>query len=110
MGQPDAVRTSPLFFSGRPDVGFGAVSAVGPALDLEDDGSLHEAIEEGHGQRAVGQVLAPLVEVDVGYEGGRVLLVSSGNDLLKQMSRLWALVALDLVEPEFVDDEEVRRE
>ena len=77
------------------------------AFDLEDHGSFHEAVEESHGNRAIGQIVSPFVEVDIGHEGGRALLVSSGDDLVKQMSRLVTLGALDAVEPEFVDDEEI---
>ena len=56
---------------------------------------------------AIGQIISPLVEVDVGHQGGRALLVASGDDFVKQVGRLRALGSLDAIEAEFVDDQQI---
>ena len=45
---------------------FGALGTIRPALNLEDDRSFHDAIEESHGDGPIGQILAPFFEVHVG--------------------------------------------
>jgi hypothetical protein len=55
---------------------FGLRRPVGLAFDLEDDGALHQPIEERHGQRTVGEIFSPLVKVDVGNQRRGALLVS----------------------------------
>lgn len=67
-GWPGA--TAILVFSGWLIPIFGAVGAIGPTFDLEDDCFLHQAIKQSHGQGAVGQVIAPFIEVDVGHQRG----------------------------------------
>jgi hypothetical protein len=84
---------------------FGAVCAIGPTLNLENDGSLHDAIEESHGHGSIGQILSPFFEVHVGGERRRTLLVPQSDDLIEQVSRLRAFLPLDFVAAEFVDDQ-----
>ena len=55
---------------------FGQRSAISLACDLEDDRPIDQPIEESHRQRAIGHVLAPFVEVDVGHQSGGALLVA----------------------------------
>jgi len=64
-----------LVLSGRLHAIFGAVRTIGLAFDLVDDGSFHQAIEESHGNRVVGQIISPFVEVAVGHQGVPALLV-----------------------------------
>ena len=87
--------------SGRLYASFGAVRTIRLALDLEDDGSFHQAIEESHGNRAIGKIISPFVEVDVGHQGGGALLISSGDDLVKQVGSLGALGSLDALRTQF---------
>ena len=54
---------------------FGAVCTIRLTLNLKDDSSLHDAIEESHGQRAIGEIVSPFLEVYVGSERGGALLV-----------------------------------
>ena len=54
----------------------GPVRAVGFAVDLNDDGPFDETIQEGHGQGAIGEIVGPAIEVDVGNQGGGAVLVS----------------------------------
>ena len=84
---------------------FGAVCTVRPAFNREDDRSLHDAIEESHGHGPIGQILSPFFEVHVGGERGGLLLVSPGDDLIEQVSRLRACLPLDFVASEFVHDQ-----
>jgi hypothetical protein len=87
--------------SGRLYASFGPVRTTRLAFDLEDDRSFHQAIEESHGNWAIGQIISPFVEVDVGHQGGGPLLISSGDDLVKQMGRLGALGSLDALRTQF---------
>ena len=79
------------------------LSAIRLAFDLEDDGSLHQSIEECHSERAVRQIISPFIKVHVGHQSSRALLVSGSDDLVKQVSGLRALGALDAVESELVN-------
>jgi len=55
---------------------FGQRGAISLAGDLENDRPFDQPIEESHRQRAIGHVVSPFVEVDVGHQGGRALLVA----------------------------------
>ena len=55
--------------------GFRLLGAVGPALELEDDGTLDQAVEESHCQRTVSEIVSPLIEVDVGDQRRGALLI-----------------------------------
>jgi hypothetical protein len=81
----------------------GAAGAVGFALDLEDDGAIDQAVQEGHGQGWVAQVVAPGVEVDVGGQGRRFFLVAGVEDFVEQIGRFGMFLAFDAVEAEFVN-------
>ena len=50
--------------------------AVGLAFDLEDDRALDHAVEEGHRQRAIREVVSPFVEVYVGDQRRGALLIA----------------------------------
>jgi hypothetical protein len=82
----------------------GAVCTIRLTLNLEDDRSFHDAIEESHGERAIGEIVPPFLEVHVGGERGGTLLVPQGDDLIEQVSRLRAFLPLDSVAPEFVNN------
>ena len=87
---------------------FGAVCTIRLPLNLEDDRSFHDAIEESHGHGPIRQILSPFFEVHVGGERGGVFLVAQGDDLVKQVSRLRAFLPLNAVTPEFVDNQKIR--
>jgi len=55
---------------------FGQRGAISLAGDLENDRPFDQPIEESHRQRAIGHVVSPFVEVDVGHQGGGALLVA----------------------------------
>ena len=82
------------------------MGAIRTAIDLDDNRAVHNAVEEGHGQRRVVEITAPGVEVDVGHDRGGTL-AAGVDDLVQQVGGLRAFAAFDLVEGEFVDDEPV---
>jgi hypothetical protein len=45
--------------------GEGFRGAIGPALDLDNDGTFDETVQESHRQWRVAQIVGPGVEVDV---------------------------------------------
>ena len=95
---------------GATDYGAGAsrsVGAVGPPFDSDDDRAVDQAIEHGHGQRRVAEILPPGVEVDVGDQDRGALLVSAGDDLVQEVRGLRAFLALDAIEAKFVHDQEI---
>jgi len=69
-------RASCFPLSGRIVFGFDQRGAVGLAFDLEDDRLFDQAVEKGHRQRAINQILSPFVEVHVGHQRGGALLVA----------------------------------
>jgi len=86
----------------RVHLGAGAVGAIGAALDLQDNGAVHDTVEEGHRQRRVAQVFAPGVEVDVRHQRRRALRAGV-DDLVEQVGGLRRFAAFDLVEAKLVD-------
>ena len=83
------------------------MSAVRFAFDLEDDGAIDDAVEEGHGQGRIAEVVGPGVEVDVGDQGGGPLRAAGVDDLEEEVGGLRRLLAFDVIEAEFVDDQQV---
>ena len=54
------------------------------SLDMEDDGMMHHAIYNRGGDDGVSEVIAEVLEVDVGSEQGRTLAVTAVDDLEEQ--------------------------
>src|ERR1700674_680167 len=69
-------RSDGFLLSGRLVWAFGLVGAIGLAFNLEDDRPFDQTIEESHRERAIGHILSPSVEVYVGHQRGRALLVA----------------------------------
>jgi hypothetical protein len=62
--------------------------AVAPAADVDDDGVVDEAVDDGGGDDLVGKDLAPIREAAVGSEhDGRGLLVATADDLEDPVGR-----------------------
>ena len=61
----------------------GAVCTIGLTLNLEDDGFFHDAIEESHGERAIGEIVPPFLKIHVRSECGGFSLVSQVDDFIK---------------------------
>ena len=64
----------------------GTVCTIGLTLNLEDDGFFHDAIEESHGERSIGEIVSPFLEVHVGSERCGFLLVPQVDDFIEQVS------------------------
>ena len=79
------------------------MNSIGFAFQLHDRGAVHHAIQQGHRQGRVAEVVGPGLEVDVGHEGRRALLAAGIDDLVPQAGGLWADAAFNAVEAEFVD-------
>ena len=62
---------------------FGAVYAIRLPLNREDDGFFHDAIEESHGERAIGEIVPPFLKIHVRRECGGFSLVSQVDDFIK---------------------------
>ena len=61
-------------------------------------------LEGLRGEGSIAEVFGPRVEVDVGDDDGRAGLMSAVDDLVEQMSGLRAVLALDSVEAELVNE------
>ena len=64
----------------------GAVCTIGLTLNLEDDGFFHDAIEESHGERTIGEIVPPFLKIRVRSKRGGFFLVSQVDDFIKQVS------------------------
>jgi hypothetical protein len=83
--------------------GEGFRGAIGPALDLDNDGTFDETVQESHRQWRVAQIVGPGVEVDVGEQGGGATAMTSDNNLVEQVSGFGGFEAFDFIECELVD-------
>ena len=84
------------------------MGTVGSPLDLQlDGGGDDEAVEDGHGQRWVAEVVGPGLEADVGHQGGGAFGATAVDDLVQKAGRLGGFGSLDAVEAEFVDGQEI---
>jgi hypothetical protein len=60
----------------------------GRAADVEHDGVVHEAVEDGGGDHAVAEDLAPVRQPAVGgHEGGVLFLVARVDDVEERRRR-----------------------
>jgi hypothetical protein len=84
-----------------------AVDAVGSAGEFHDGCAVDDAVEQGHGQLRVAEILVPGLEVDVGHQGGADTITARVNDLVPQARRVRTQTAFDLVEAKLIDDEQV---
>jgi hypothetical protein len=83
------------------------VSAVGLAVDLQDDGAINDPIQECRREGRVAEVIAPGLEVDVGGQGGRALAGAGVDDLEEEVGGLRGLLAFDVIEAKLVKDQQV---
>ena len=82
----------------------GSVTATG---DLQYDGSVDDAVQKCHREWRVAEVIGPGVEVDVGGQRCRASAVAGVDHLKQQVRSLRRFRAFDVVEAEFVDDQQV---
>src|SRR5271157_3977796 len=75
-----------------------AAGAVRFAFDLENDRSIDQAVQEGHRQRRIAEVIAPGVEVNVRRQRGGLFLIAGVEDLVEEICRFGVLLAFDAVE------------
>lgn len=75
--------------------------------DLQQDGTIDHAIQEGHRQWRIAQVVAPGLEIDIGSQGGGTSAAACVDDLVEQIGGLGAFAAFDAVEAELVDDHQI---
>ncbi len=66
---------------------------------------MDDAVQHGHRQLRVAEILGPGVEVDVGDQGGTDPLAAGVDDLVPEAGSLRTEAAFDPVEPEFVNDQ-----
>lgn len=69
-------EVAPVVLGGMSFRGLRLLGSVGLAFDLQDDRSLDQPVEEGHRQRAIGEIVAPFVEVHVGDHRRGALLIA----------------------------------
>ena len=79
---------------------------VRSALQLDDRSAVDHAIQHGHGQLRVAEVLGPLFEVDVGNQSRGAFLAAGVDDLVPQTRRLRREAAFHAIEAKFVHNEE----
>ena len=81
----------PFLTSGSALQGFGGSRLLGlfepvaVAVDGEDFGAMHQAIDEGHDAGSVGEDLVPFAEGLVGREHGGTLLIAARDELEQQI-------------------------
>ena len=83
------------------------MGAVRLAADLQQDRAIDHAIEEGHRQRWIAEVVAPRLEVDVRGQGGGAFAAAGVDEFVEEVGCLRAFAAFDAVEAELVDDHHV---
>jgi hypothetical protein len=74
------------------------VGTVRLAANLQGDRPVHYAVQKGHRQRRIAQVVAPRLEVDVRAQRGRTLAAAGVDQLAEEVGGLGALATLDAVE------------
>ena len=85
----------------------GAMGTIRAALDLQHDRAVHEAVEDGHGQGGIPEVIGPRLEADVGHHGRGPFGTAAIDHLVQEAGRLAGLGPLDPIEPELVNCQEV---
>src|ERR1700731_2092817 len=83
------------------------MGTVRAARDLQYHRAVHEAIEDGHGQRGIAEVIRPSLEADVGHHGRGTRRAAAVDHFVQEAGRLSRLRPLDLVEAELVDDQQL---
>src|SRR5690606_6084498 len=81
--------------------------SVAWAVDDDDVAVVDHAIDEGGGAEVIAEVITPALPRDVAGDHRRALVVVPGEQDLLHQSRAPGLVALDLLEPDLVDDEQL---
>ena len=65
------------------------------------------AIQQGHRQGRIAEVIGPVLEVDVGDQRRRSLAAAAVNHLVEQTRRFRVFAAFEFVEAELVDDQQI---
>src|SRR5512135_315100 len=86
----------------------GAMGAVGTAGELEDHRAVDQAVEERRRQRWITQVVGPRAEVDVRRQRGRAPARAGVEQTVVEGAGLGLGFTLQPVEPEFVDQQEIK--
>ena len=77
---------------------------IARALDLDDNGMVKQAVEQGRGDDGIAEELAPFGEAAVGGEDHGAFFVAGVDELEEQIAAAWH----DRQVADFVDDEERR--
>ena len=77
------------------------------AIQLQNDRPVYDAVQQCHCQRCIIQVFLPGLEVDVRHQRRGTLLRSGINQLEQQTRGVLGLTPLQLIEAEFVHDQQV---
>ena len=83
------------------------MGTVGAAGELEDHGAVDQAVQERRRQRRVAQVVGPGAEVDVRRQRRRATARAGVEQAVVEGAGLGLRLALQAVEAEFVDQEEI---
>ena len=84
------------------------MGTIGPTVDLQDDGTIDNPIQERRCQGRVAKVIAPGREVDVGRQCSRTLPAAGIDDLEEEVRRLGRLLALDVIKAKFINDQQIK--
>jgi hypothetical protein len=79
------------------------MDSVGFAFQFHDRGAVNHAVEHGHRQRGIAEILGPGLEVDVGDQSGAGSLAACVDDFVPQAGGLLTDGAFDVIEPKFVN-------
>jgi len=73
--------------------------------ELRDNRGVHRAVKHGHRQVRVTEVLRPILEVNVGHQGGRFSPTAMINDLVQKTGSFRVFAQFQFFEPQLVNDQ-----
>ena len=73
---------------------------------MEDNGMMDHAIDDGGGNDGVSEVIAEVLEVDVGCEQCRTFAVTAVDDL-EEEGGIFGVLLLQPVKAQFIDEEDI---
>ena len=76
------------------------MSAIRAAGDFQDDGAVHQAIENRHRYGSIAKIFRPSFEVDVRDQGRETLRTAAIDQFVEQAGRLGRFASFDFVEAE----------
>jgi len=92
--------------SGVEDLGL--VHAKARAFDVDHDGVMHETVNDGRGDHGVAQIVAELLEIDVGGDECRSLAIAAVDDL-EEEGGVAGVVLFEPIEAQFVNEQKIGR-